>query len=225
MTSMPGRTRARLVEAYGLVAHSLSGRLLLLTILYVMVGEVLIFVPSIARYHRELLENHIQSAELAILPFTEPGGERLSAALREQLLKRAGAAAVLLKRAEQRELYLVEGMPHSIDKTIDLTRMMMAGRMSDGLDCLLNGGNRTLHVIAPTHIKGAESIGIVLGEAPIRVALVDFAWRVIITGFLAVGAYERGFNEALHRRKAWRTELVARQAAAHRVLTAMRKAS
>lgn len=184
MTPMPGRTRARLVEAYGLVAHSLSGRLLLLTILYVMVGEVLIFVPSIARYHRELLENHIQSAELAILPFTEPGGERLSAALREQLLRRAGAAAVLLKRAEQRELYLVEGMPHSIDKTIDLTRMMMAGRMSDGLDCLLNGGNRTLHVIAPTHIKGAESIGIVLGEAPIRVALVDFAWRVIITGFL-----------------------------------------
>src|ERR1041384_202456 len=164
MTSMPGRTRARLVEAYGLVAHSLSGRLLLLTVLYVMVGEVLIFVPSIARYHRELLENHIQSAELAILPFTEPGGERLS--------------------AEQRELYLVEGMPHSIDKTIDLTRMMMAGRMSDGLDCLLNGGNRTLHVIAPTHIKGAESIGIVRGEPPIRVALVDFAWRVIITGFL-----------------------------------------
>jgi len=93
MTSMLGRVRARLAEAYGLVAHSLSGRLLLLTILYVMVGEVLIFVPSIARYHRELLENHIQSAELAILPFTEPGGDKLSAALREQLLKRAGAAA------------------------------------------------------------------------------------------------------------------------------------
>jgi len=181
---MLGRVRARLAGAYGLVAHSLSGRLLLLTVFYVMVGEVLIFVPSIGRYHRELLENHIQSAELAILPFTEPGGDQLSPAMREQLLKRAGAAAVLLKRPEQRELFLVEGMPRSIDKTIDLTRMMMVGRMGDGLDCLLNGGNRTLHVIAPTRIKRAESIGIILGEAPIRAALVNYAWRVIATGLV-----------------------------------------
>ena len=181
---MLGRVRARLAEAYGLVAHSLSGRLLLLTVVYVMVGEVLIFVPSIGRYHRELLENHIQSAELAILPFTEPGGDQLSPALRQQLLKRAGAAAVLLKRPEQRELFLVEGMPHAIDKTIDLTHMMMMGRLGDGLDCLLNGGDRTLHVIAPTRIKGAESVGIILGEGPIRAALMDYAWRVIITGFV-----------------------------------------
>ncbi|HJW42723.1 MAG TPA: hypothetical protein VJ476_16030, partial [Rhizomicrobium sp.] len=77
---MPGRFRARLADAYGLAAHSLSGRLLMLTILYVMVAEVLIFVPSVGRYHRELLDNHIESAELAVLPFTEPGGDHLSEA-------------------------------------------------------------------------------------------------------------------------------------------------
>lgn len=181
---MLGRLRARLAGAYGLVAHSLSGRLLLLTFLYVMVGEVLIFVPSIGRYHRELLENHIESAELAILPFTEPGGDQLSSSLRQQLLKRAGAAAVVLQRAEQRELFLVEGEPNRIDKTIDLVHMMMAGGLADGLDCLLNGGSRMLHVIAPTHIRGAESIGIVLSEAPIRAALIDYAWRVVITAFI-----------------------------------------
>lgn len=55
--------------------------------------------------------------------------------------------------------------------------------------------------------------------------LVGIAFGVIVVGFLAVGAHERGFNEALQRRKAWRAELVARQAAAHRVATAMRRAS
>ena len=55
--------------------------------------------------------------------------------------------------------------------------------------------------------------------------LIGLAFGVLVIGFLAVGAYERGFNEALHRRKVWRAELVARQAAAHRTLTAMRKAS
>ena len=74
-----------------------------------MVAEVLIFVPSVGRYHRELLDNHIESAELAVLPFTEPGGDKLPAALRSEIIQRAGAEAVLLTLAEQRELFQVEG--------------------------------------------------------------------------------------------------------------------
>ncbi|HEY6960155.1 MAG TPA: hypothetical protein VI814_15140 [Candidatus Limnocylindria bacterium] len=62
-------------------------------------------------------------------------------------------------------------------------------------------------------------------EAFVVGLLMGVALGVIVVGFLAVGAYDRGFNEALLRRKAWRAELVARQAAAQRVLTGMRKAS
>src|ERR1700744_804131 len=110
---MVGRLGHAAKSGVRLVAESLSGRLLLLTLLYVMVTEVLIFVPTIARYHTELLRDHIETAELAILPFTEPGGSTLSAALRQQLLTRAGDAAVTLKRADQSALYLNE-MPASI---------------------------------------------------------------------------------------------------------------
>ena len=42
--------------------------------------------------------------------------------------------------------------------------------------------------------------------------MIGVAFGVTVVGFLAAGAYDRGFSEALHRRKAWRTELVARQA-------------
>lgn len=55
--------------------------------------------------------------------------------------------------------------------------------------------------------------------------MVGVAFGLTVVGFLAVGAYDRGFSEALHRHKAWRTELVARQAVAHRGRTSMRKAS
>ena len=180
---MLGRVRARLWEAWGLVAHSLSGRLLLLTVFYVMIGEVLIFVPSVGQYYRELLDNHIESAELAILPFTEPSGQELSEALRTQLLRRAGADAVLLKRADQRQLFLVDAMPQTIDVTVDLTSARFVLDMIQAIDCLINGGNRTLHVIAPTRVEGAQSIGIILGEAPIRTALESYARRVIATAF------------------------------------------
>jgi len=62
-------------------------------------------------------------------------------------------------------------------------------------------------------------------EALLVGIVIGVAFGVTVIGFLAVGAYDRGFNEALHRRKAWRAELVARQAAAHRVVTSMKRAS
>src|ERR1700744_4095316 len=134
MTAMAGIFRKRSGEAWGLVAHSLSGRLLLLTILYVMITQVLIFVPSIGREHRSLLDAHIESAQIAILPFTEPVGSQLSPELRAQLLTRAGAAAVLLPRPDQRELFLVTDMPSRIDATIDLKTSGIFADMLHGMD-------------------------------------------------------------------------------------------
>jgi signal transduction histidine kinase len=185
---MSGRIRAGLGEGWRLAAHSLSGRLLLLTIFYVMIGEVLIFVPSIGQYYRELLGNHIESAELAIFPFTIQGGDQLPEAFRAAMLKRAGAAAVLLKRSDQRLYFQVDEQPQHVDVTIDFTRAGIGTEMFQGLSCLFHKGDRMLHVVAPTHIKGAESIGIILGEAPIRIALVAYAWRVIETGFVVAAA-------------------------------------
>ncbi|MBU6299876.1 MAG: HAMP domain-containing histidine kinase [Alphaproteobacteria bacterium] len=170
---------ARLGGAWSLLAHSLSGRLLLLTVLYVLASEVLIFVPAIGLYDRELLDDHILSAELAILPFTEPGGQDLSRNLREELLRHANADAVLLERPDQRELFLAGSTPARIDHTIDLTADSLTADMMNGLDCLLYGGNRTLHVIAPTRIPGAKTIGIVLNEASVRNSLLVYARRVI----------------------------------------------
>lgn len=176
---MPDGMRLRLGEAWKLIAHSLSGRLLLLTLVYVMVSEVAIFVPSIGRYYVTQLDRKIETAELAILPFTEPSGERLSADLRRQLLMRADAAAVMLKRADQRELFLVDEMPARVDLAVDLGRIGVFGGMLDALGCLFEGGKRTLHVISPTRIKGAETVEVITAEAPIRAALLAFARRLL----------------------------------------------
>jgi hypothetical protein len=57
-----------------LAVYSLSGRLLLLTTLFVMLSVALIYFPSVARYHHQLLQDRINSAQLAILPLTEAPG-------------------------------------------------------------------------------------------------------------------------------------------------------
>ena len=47
--------------------RSLSARLLVLTISFVMLAEVLIFAPSVARFRADYLQSRISSAHLASL--------------------------------------------------------------------------------------------------------------------------------------------------------------
>ena len=56
-----------------MLLRSLSARLLVLTIFFVMVSEVMIFVPSIARFRMTYFENrlaagHIATAALKLMP-------------------------------------------------------------------------------------------------------------------------------------------------------------
>lgn len=177
---MPNRLRAQLGDAWKLLAHSLSGRLLLLTLFYVMVSEVAIFVPSLGRAYTNQLNERILTAEIAILPFTEARTGEFSEGLRRELLDRADATLVILKGKEMHELFVVHELPtNSADLTIDLRDLSLPGGMMRGLDCLIYGDDRMLHVIAPTRIKDAESVEVFTSEKPIRAALLEFAKRLL----------------------------------------------
>jgi signal transduction histidine kinase len=168
---------AQLQGVWSLVAHGLSGRILLLTILYVLASGALIFLPAMGLKERELLDSHILSAELTILPFTTPGQDWPDD-LRQNLLAHANADEVLLRRAYQRDFFQIGKMHSQIDRTIDLTVDRFWNDIGNAIDCLFRGGVRTLHVIAPTRIKDAQSISIILSEASIRGELVTYARRV-----------------------------------------------
>lgn len=178
--TIAARVRRRVAAGWALVAHSLSGRLLLLTILYVLLTEVLILLPTLGRYHRSLLESHIASAEIAILPFTEAGGEQLSEGLRSQLLARADAAAVMLTRPDQKELFLAHDEPSHFDLTIDLREQNVLSQIAAALDCLVRGGDRILHIVSATHIVHAQTVEVIAAEAPIRVDLLSYAGRLVL---------------------------------------------
>jgi signal transduction histidine kinase len=171
---------SRASAGWALVAHSLSGRLLLLTILYVLLTEVLILLPTLGRYYTSLLEARVSSAEIAILPFTELGVKQLSEGLREQLLARAGAAAVMLTRPDQHDLFLANDEPSHFDMTIDLREQNLFTQVAGSLDCLFAGGNRTLHVVAATRILHAQTVELLTNEQPVRADLLAYGGRLML---------------------------------------------
>jgi signal transduction histidine kinase len=166
----------------------LSPKLLLLTLVFVMLSEVLIFVPSIANYRINWLTDRLTAAQLASLAAdASPFGD-VPAALRDELLKAAQIKAVALKRNDQRLLILQTDMPSAIDQTYDLT---LIGRGSsfalgprleaiwDALAVLFSSGERTVRVLGRPGDGAGDLIEVVLPERPLRAAMFRFGLNIL----------------------------------------------
>lgn len=95
---------------------SLSGRFLILTIVFVMLAEILIFVPSIARYREDFLLTRIERAQLASLALLANGA--VDRDLEEELLLNAGVYNVVLRR--QRGAAACAVLPDSVTRRCNL---------------------------------------------------------------------------------------------------------
>ncbi len=166
-------------HGWRLAAYSLSGRLLLLTILFVMLSVALIYFPSVARYHHQLLQDRINSAQLAILPFTEAPGEQLSERLRAQLLARAGVEAVILRGGGQHELFLSgDAEPAAVETVYDAGETDLIEQIRDVVRTLFAPPGRTIRIDAD--LSGGRSIVVIANEEPIRRGLIVFSTRALL---------------------------------------------
>src|SRR5271156_6431643 len=98
----------------------LSGKLLVLTILFVMIAEVLIYVPSVANFRVVWLKDRLASAYNAALVLDAAPNGVVSDALAKQILDSIGARAVAMKMGAQRQLLAVDDMPPPISDDFDM---------------------------------------------------------------------------------------------------------
>ncbi|HKA74842.1 MAG TPA: sensor histidine kinase, partial [Xanthobacteraceae bacterium] len=79
----------------------LSGKLLVLTVLFVMIAEVLIYVPSIAKFRLDWLRDRLAAAHTAALVLDAAPSGMVPESLTRQILDSVGAKAVAMKKGEQ----------------------------------------------------------------------------------------------------------------------------
>src|SRR5580765_204429 len=98
----------------------LSGKLLLLTILFVMLAEILIYVPSIANFRLNWLNDRLAAAHTAALVLDAAPSGMVPETLARQILQSVGARAVAMKMGSQRRLLAVSQMPPTVHHDIDM---------------------------------------------------------------------------------------------------------
>src|SRR3984885_11896304 len=115
--SSPARS-LRLRDRFGL-----SGKLLLLTLLFAMFAEVLIFVPSISNFRLSWLSDRLASAHTAALVLDAAPSGMVPESLSKQILDSIGARAVAMKMGQQRRLLATSNLPSEVQQEVDAREM------------------------------------------------------------------------------------------------------
>ena len=158
--------------------NTLSGRFLALTVVFVMIAEVLIFVPSIARFREDYLQQKLQKAQIASLALLATDG-MIAPELEKELLANAGVFNVVLRRDEVRQLALSSPIPGPVDSTFDLRMEGPYSLIRDALAELSNPANRIIRVIGYPVQGAGLLIEITLETKPLRKEMVDYGIRVL----------------------------------------------
>jgi signal transduction histidine kinase len=157
--------------------NTLSGRFLGLTILFVAIAEVLIFVPSVSRFRADYLQNRLELAQLAALALLATPDEVVAPDLESELLATADVLNVVLRRDDVRELVLASPTPPPVEETFDLRAADQLGLMRDALRVLASRHDRVIRVIGKTS-QGGE-IEVTLHEWPLRNAMIAHGQRIL----------------------------------------------
>jgi signal transduction histidine kinase len=162
----------------------LSGKLLLLTILFVMIAEVLIYVPSIANFRLNWLNDRLAAAHTAALVLDAAPSGMVPESLARQILNSVGAHAVAMKMGTQRRLLAASELPSKIDHDIDMRSVSPWRAITDAFDTLLmSRPQAVMRVVGPAPM-GGDFLEIVLDEAPLRNAMLRFSVTILLVALI-----------------------------------------
>ncbi|WP_043538591.1 sensor histidine kinase [Salinarimonas rosea] len=167
----------------------LSGRLLVLTIAFVMLAEVLIYVPSVANFQRSWLSDRLAAAQIAALVLD--AGDADMPGLQEKLLAGVGAELVAVRGGGTRRLLAVDvTMPPEVVRTVDLRTQSPLEAIPAAFATLVGRDPGMMRVVGDGTGPNAAEIDfveIVIDPAPLREALFGFSRNILILSLIISG--------------------------------------
>ncbi len=155
----------------------LSWKLLVLTLLFVSVSAVLIYVPSIANFRLTWLSDRLAMADTASVVLAAADTVDIPRDIQDQLLAAVGATAIAIRTGSVSRLIAASDMPPTVDRTVDLRMMEPVADIFDAFDTLLAPDERMLRVIGNSRNDG--SVELVITDTPLRDAMLSYSARVL----------------------------------------------
>ena len=161
----------------------LSGKLLVLTILFVMIAEVLIYVPSVANFRVTWLKDRLQTGYTAALVLDAAPNGMVPDSLAKQILDSIGARAVAMKMGERRRMLAIDDMPPDVAATFDMRDVRAFDEIVDAFATMLNSKKDVMRVVGPAPM-GGEYIDLIMDERPLRRAMLRYSVDILLLSLI-----------------------------------------
>ena len=175
----------------------LSGKLLVLTILFVMIAEVLIYVPSVANFRVVWLKDRLATGYTAALVLDAAPNGVVSDALAKQILDSIGARAVAMKMGLRRRMLAIDDMPPPVADTFDMRNFTTVDAIVDAFAMMLNTKNNEMRVVGPAPM-GGEYIELIMDESPLKKAMLRYSTDILFLSLVISGITAALVYLALH---------------------------
>ena len=129
--------------------RGLSGRLLWMTVVFVMLAEILIFAPSLAGMRMNWLRDRLDTAAAAGIVIDGLQPSELPRSVQDETLLATGAKVIALRKDGTSRLLAAEDIPPQVDDQYDLADVPLLISIRDAMDTLFFGGGRVMRVFGP----------------------------------------------------------------------------
>lgn len=170
-TARPARRRT---PAFGL-----SWRILGMVVAAVMTAEVLLFLPSIARFRLVYLEQLIESGTLAALALDATPDNMVTEEVKRSLLNHARVDAVVLVEPNKPRRMLKNIAPSPEMPGFNLKNRDALGLIWDALAAMSRDGAYYMRVGGESMRLPGAMVWIVVDELPMRIAMYEYTGRIL----------------------------------------------
>ena len=167
-----------------LPTFGLSWRILSLVVVAVMTAEILLFLPSIARFRLVYLEQLIESGTLAALALDATPDNMVTDEVKRSLLNHARVDAVVLVEPNKPRRALLNIAPRPDMPTFNLKERGALGLIWDALAAMTRDGAYYTRVGGESLRLPKAMVWIVVDELPMRIAMYDFTGRVLLLSII-----------------------------------------
>lgn len=156
--------------------YGLSARLLWLTVAFIMLCEIFIFAPSIARFRVQYIEAKLDAAHLTLTALE--AADMVDPELQRRLLNQAGVLGMTVIRPGMPARTLGPDMPARIPMLFDLRDSMFTTLIVDALSCMIQPKDMVIGVTGLSPSDPNVIVEVILEEEPLRFALIDYGVRI-----------------------------------------------
>ena len=176
----------------------LAGRMIALIAGFVLIAQIMIFVPAIANMRFNWLRNHLSAAAVAATTLESLPSDSISPAFASDLLKSAGAREIAVAQAGTWRILASRGTPAKADATYDLRTASWPDLLRAAFATLVAPPGRVLTLLSAAPV-GGRVLAVTIDEAPLTEAMHGFAQRILIYSLIVSVIVASLAALALHR--------------------------